>query len=422
MAPQTPSMFSIKTDMKASSQNLNDDIDCVAWLSEIDLEQYAETFLTNLSSDGRIILRKRLLTIRQQDLSKMNITNFQHQKEIMQHINLVLKFPFNSPQRRKEVQLFSPDKNASRKNAQKAFLDELNAADEKKGNENNLAQNKGGNDSKGLGAKKVEYSNVKAQLLEKRKVARRRRSFDEAIWNNINNMRNKQTEFANAADNLREGIIAEPKENKVEKAANQNRRRRWSFGEPGSFKPEDINSNFSKAIAYGNLALQYDSIQNELKQLQHEYLNKFITTIKCDKATIYFINEATRDLVFLADGVQWFRVPAGTGLAGSCADTGQCINVPDVYSDFRFNRNIDVRTSFKTRNALCQPVRRSRGAGAVVAVVECVNKKEGKEFDTDDELLLASFSQRIADALAERFKELENCAEVFAGKKKRFKL
>ena len=66
---------------------------------------------------------------------------------------------------------------------------------------------------------------------------------------------------------------------------------------------------------------------------------------------------------------------------------------------------------------MCQPVRRSRGAGAVVAVIEMMNKIGGEPFDMEDEHIIAAASQHVAEALAERFKELETCAETFAGKK-----
>jgi hypothetical protein len=77
---------------------------------------------------------------------------------------------------------------------------------------------------------------------------------------------------------------------------------------------------------------------------------------------------------------------------------------------------LDIRTGFRTKSVLCQPVRRSRGAGAVVAVIEMMNKMNGEVFDAEDEQIVAAASQNVADALAERFKELETCADTFSGK------
>ena len=57
------------------------------WLNEIQLPQYSETFITNISADEKTLPKKRLQQIRQKDLSSMNITNFQHQKAIIAHIS-----------------------------------------------------------------------------------------------------------------------------------------------------------------------------------------------------------------------------------------------------------------------------------------------------------------------------------------------
>ena len=350
-----------------SSQSFNDDIDGYLWLEEIDMEQYAETFLTNLSLDGRIILRKRLSNIRQQDLAKMNITNFQHQKEIMQHIKLVLKFPFNSPIRKKEVTMMSPDK-AKRKMQQKSLEAEMRAAASKDvsrtGSGKHGAGDKGGDD-KGekkadskphptSGNQKKDTMTVKEQLEERKKQARRRRSFDEAVWNKINNMRTKQQEVAAAADILRDGLVADSKDSLSAKAEHSRgnsigvstsgkhvvRGRRWSFGGNNN---DDLTNPHNKGMAYGNLALQYDMIQSNLRTLQHEYLSKFKASVKCERASIFFVNDVTKDLILLAeDDQRWYRIPAGASLAGACAETGECINVADAYNDHRFNRYVII--------------------------------------------------------------------------------
>merc|ERR1719223_2300953 len=86
LSTSTKGHASFGTPLRSSSDNkmvelsYTNDIECVAWLSEIDLTQYSETFLVNLSADGRILSRSRLGQITQKDLSSMNITNLQHQK------------------------------------------------------------------------------------------------------------------------------------------------------------------------------------------------------------------------------------------------------------------------------------------------------------------------------------------------------
>ena len=79
------------------------DIECIPWLNEINMGQYSTTFLVNLSGDGRILSRSRLNQMRQKDLASMNITNFQHQKLIMDHIHHVLQYSYHSPVRKKDL-------------------------------------------------------------------------------------------------------------------------------------------------------------------------------------------------------------------------------------------------------------------------------------------------------------------------------
>lgn len=78
-------------------------------------------------------------------------------------------------------------------------------------------------------------------------------------------------------------------------------------------------------------------------------------------------------------------------------------------------RNIDIKTGFKTRNILAKPVRRNRGGGNIVAVVEMMNKADNQDFSYDDDDILNSCCENVADVLSDRFKELMNAGERFSG-------
>jgi hypothetical protein len=79
-----------------------------------------------------------------------------------------------------------------------------------------------------------------------------------------------------------------------------------------------------------------------------------------------------------------------------------------------FVRNMDKKTGFTTRNVLCQPIRRLRGGGSIVAVVEMINKKDDAAFGTEDEEVLTVCVQRVADELSDRFMHLQQCAKMFS--------
>jgi hypothetical protein len=56
-----------------------------------------------------------------------------------------------------------------------------------------------------------------------------------------------------------------------------------------------------------------------------------------------------------------------------------------------------------------------RGGGAVIGVLQLLNKKGGEFFDSQDEIALANCALKIADDLNERFKSLMSAAEKFSG-------
>ena len=96
-------------DASESNKGFGDDIHCLNWLEEIGLPQYEETFSTNLSVGGDLLSRKRLSQIRLQDFPRMNITNYEHQKRLLEHIRHTLQFAYKSPIRKKEVSEKFPD-------------------------------------------------------------------------------------------------------------------------------------------------------------------------------------------------------------------------------------------------------------------------------------------------------------------------
>ena len=89
------------------------------------------------------------------------------------------------------------------------------------------------------------------------------------------------------------------------------------------------------------------------------------------------------------------RLPIGKGLAGQVALTGETINVPDAYADARFDRDIDVRTGFRTLNMLVVPV---WGTSGPVGVIQALNKRDGT-FERRDQMLLEQVADTVAPML-----------------------
>jgi adenylate cyclase len=78
-------------------------------------------------------------------------------------------------------------------------------------------------------------------------------------------------------------------------------------------------------------------------------------------------------------------------------------------------RHMDLKTGFRTRSILSQPVRRQRGAGDVIGVIQMLNKIDGV-FDDQDEEALNTCANRVAEDLNARFTELLDTAEKISSK------
>jgi hypothetical protein len=384
--------------LSSTSNLLLDDIEPGEWLEEIDLAQYTETFATNFCSQGgRVLSRKRLSLVKRQHLSQMGITQLEHQKILMEHIQHSLLHAFHAPLR----QSSSPLKSRMKKTN---FQDEGAIVIE---NTNKVlppiisarsAQNivvMGGSVPRAQHSKKVKPG--------------RRRSFDQNAWDAIEKTRNKGAGLE-VVDFIRDGnanvSLAAPTVKKTDKTR---RSRRWSFD-------EDLNTGtgLNRAKLYGNRALEFDMLQKELRLLQHDHLAWCKAMIKCEMATIVFIHERTRELIMCTDD-NWYRLPQGCGLAGYCAEFGEGLNIHNAYEDARFNRNVDVKIGFKTRSILVQPLRAHRGGGHIIGVIQMINKLDAPHFDDNDEDVLAACVQRVSDDLSTRFKDLMFAAEKFAG-------
>ena len=98
--------------------------------------------------------------------------------------------------------------------------------------------------------------------------------------------------------------------------------------------------------------------------------------------------------------------PADHGIAGSVYRHGKGVIIPDAYAEPRFNRDVDTRTGYRTRNILCVPIRNKKNE--VIGVTQALNKREG-EFDAEDQQLLESLSSQAAAALenAQLFEKVE---------------
>ena len=124
-----------------------------------------------------------------------------------------------------------------------------------------------------------------------------------------------------------------------------------------------------------------------------------VTMVGSERATIYIVDRDRQELwsrVATGSGVGELRFPIGVGIAGTVAQTGETINIPDAYADPRFNDESDKRTGFRTRNLLTLAM--TDHDGAVIGVFQAVNKTDGS-FTTEDETTLRALASSAAVAV-----------------------
>jgi diguanylate cyclase (GGDEF)-like protein len=86
----------------------------------------------------------------------------------------------------------------------------------------------------------------------------------------------------------------------------------------------------------------------------------------------------------------------GEGIAGTVAQTGEPILLPDVSRDPRFSQKIDELTGFVTRSLICLPLKIQE---SVIGVIEVVNPEDESLFDEQAMPVLSIVADFVAIAI-----------------------
>lgn len=137
-------------------------------------------------------------------------------------------------------------------------------------------------------------------------------------------------------------------------------------------------------------------------------LDKLLTLVKdetelaleADRCTVFIYdrdrNELWSKVAAGVDTHEEIRFPAHLGLAGYVVKTGEILNIKDAYEDPRFNKEIDKKTGYRTRNILCMPMRNRRNE--IIGVFQILNKRH-THFDKVDEDMLAAITTYAGAAI-----------------------
>ena len=114
------------------------------------------------------------------------------------------------------------------------------------------------------------------------------------------------------------------------------------------------------------------------------------TLAEAERASIFLHDHVTDQLwTKVALGTREIRVPASAGIVGHVFKSNTTLLVPEPYNDPRFNREVDRKTGFVTRNLLTVPVKNLERKA--IGALQVVNRIGGpfSEVDTKVTELLA---------------------------------
>jgi phosphoserine phosphatase len=109
---------------------------------------------------------------------------------------------------------------------------------------------------------------------------------------------------------------------------------------------------------------------------------------EAERASIFLHDPKTNELwtkVALGLTQREIRLPASSGIVGHVFQSNETLLVPEPYDDPRFNRDVDRRTGYRTRNLLTVPVKNLERKQ--IGVLQVVNRIGGPFSDTDRTLI-----------------------------------
>ena len=136
------------------------------------------------------------------------------------------------------------------------------------------------------------------------------------------------------------------------------------------------------------------AITNSLDEALESLVGITTSIIKCERGTIFLNDPKSEELysrVAQGNFMREIRFMNSKGVAGWAYTNEKGAIVDDAYKDDRFNKNVDIRTGFRTKSILCTPLRTV--SGKIIGVSQLLNKIDSKFSEEDLELLEAMTAQ-----------------------------
>lgn len=159
-------------------------------------------------------------------------------------------------------------------------------------------------------------------------------------------------------------------------------------------------------VAFVLMKLTHLSVQRDREAYLRGLVDLCAQATDAERCTVYFVDQERKELwsrIAARTAIE-IRLPLGSGIAGQAAQTGETINVPDAYADPRFDRNVDLRSGYRTLNMLVVPVWEDSSRN-VIGVLQVLNKRTGP-FERRDQMLLERIAESVGPVFAQAGGEL----------------
>jgi serine/threonine protein kinase/putative methionine-R-sulfoxide reductase with GAF domain len=136
--------------------------------------------------------------------------------------------------------------------------------------------------------------------------------------------------------------------------------------------------------------------EKDMDRLLLRVVHEITLAMNAERSTLYIFDPEHQEIwAKVAEGVtdgKIIRLPLGKGIAGAVARDLRTQVINDPYDDPRFNKEVDAKTGFRTRNMICMPILGSDVE--LLGVIQVLNKRTG-QFDYYDESILSALAVHV---------------------------
>ena len=179
------------------------------------------------------------------------------------------------------------------------------------------------------------------------------------------------------------------------------------IAEKGATDIKELKAQLAYRQALQEITNEINSADN-LDSILIDLKDRILYLFKADRITIYVVDSSTNELFSrfkVGTELSEIRIPINPGsIAGYTAASGATLNITDAYDDeeiqaihpdLHFDKTWDEKSGYRTTQILASPV---KFEGAILGVLQLINRKDGSGFRHDDEISAQEISKILAIA------------------------